>query len=296
VRILVTGASGMLGSTLSIDLSKNHKVFATGNSNIFLPVQYKKFDLSSESYFELIEWAQPELIIHCAAITDGRYCNENIQEAFSINGFSTFKLLKYTDKSVKIIYISSDAVYRSGITMADENSCLGPESVYGKSKEMGEFFLKNSEREYLILRTTIVGVNYFSSKSSFVEWIIQSAKSNQPIGLFDDVLFSPISIWDFIAEVQFLIDNYIFKGNIFNLCGSEAISKYNFGKLLLNKMTLNSNCISKSKIENYTERSGRSKDQTLNTSLYQNTFNRNLPDINQTLISISRNYKNEKRH
>ena len=281
----------MLGSSLCIELSKSHKVFATGNSNVVLPVEYKKFDLLTENYDELIEWSQPELIVHCAALTDGRYCNENIQEAFSINGFSTLKLLNSTDKSVKIIYVSSDAVYKSEINMAKELDCLGANSVYGKSKEIGEFFLKNSGRQYLILRTTIVGLNHLSNKSSFVEWIIESGKLNNPIGLFEDVLFSPISIWEFIDEIKFLIDNDLIDGQIFNLSGTEVISKYHFGKLLSKEMAINSDFISKTNIQDFTERSGRSQDQTLNSSLYQKTFKRNLPDINKTLFSISRNFK-----
>ena len=67
----------MLGSTLAIELSRNHKVYGTGNSDITLPIDYRVFDLSNESYKELIDWSQPELIIHCAAITNGNYCKEN---------------------------------------------------------------------------------------------------------------------------------------------------------------------------------------------------------------------------
>ena len=88
-RILVTGASGMLGSTLAIDLSKSHKVFASGNSNMNFPVNYKIFDLSNESYKELIDWSKPELIIHCAALTNGNFCQNNPFDAFNINGYAT---------------------------------------------------------------------------------------------------------------------------------------------------------------------------------------------------------------
>ena len=46
-RILVTGASGMLGSSLADELSKNYKVFGTGSSKISLPIDYKVFDLKT---------------------------------------------------------------------------------------------------------------------------------------------------------------------------------------------------------------------------------------------------------
>ena len=118
MRILVTGASGMLGSTLAVELSRKHEVFGTGSSDISLPIDYRIFDLSNGSYDELINWSQPELIIHCAAITNGNYCQGNPLKAFEINGVSVKKFLNATNNKTKIIYISTDAVFPSSIHLA----------------------------------------------------------------------------------------------------------------------------------------------------------------------------------
>ena len=120
-RILITGASGMLGSNLALALSKKHKVFGNGGSKILLPFDYRVFDLSDKSYKKLIDWSKPDLIIHCAAITDVNYCQQNSLDAYTINGFSMEKLISSTDKNVKIIYISTDAVFPSNIHMAPAN-------------------------------------------------------------------------------------------------------------------------------------------------------------------------------
>ena len=156
MRILITGASGMLGSSLAVELSKKHKVFGTGNSHISIPVDYRIFDLSNDSYDELIEWCRPELIIHCAAITNGNFCQSNPFDAFNINGFSVRKLINATDEKVKFIYISTDSVFPSKLSFAKENDFTAPETIYGKSKELGEFFLLNSSRNFLIIRTIIL--------------------------------------------------------------------------------------------------------------------------------------------
>ena len=169
MRILVTGVSGMLGSSLALELSRKHKIFGTGNSEMLLPIDYRVFDLANESYKELIDWSQPELIIHCAALTNGNYCQNNPLEALNINGCTTKKLLDATEGFVKIIYISTDAVFSSRLHMAKEIDSPSPENIYGKSKELGEFFLLNSNRDYLILRTTIVGLNVYRDKKGFVE-------------------------------------------------------------------------------------------------------------------------------
>ena len=290
-RILITGASGMLGSSLAVALSKKHKVFGTGNSKMSLLTNYKKFDLSSGSYKELIDWSRPELIIHCAALINGNYCEKNYKDAFNINSYSIKNLIDSSEDHVKIIYISTDAVFSSKLHMAVENDCTAPDNVYGKTKELGEFFLINSGRDYLVLRTTIVGNNINNSNGKgFVEWILKSVKNKQEVTLFSDVLFNPISIWDFIEEIIFLIESDSFYSNIFHLCGIESVTKYDFGIELIKEYKLNEDFIIKSKITQYIDRAKRSNDQTMDCSKYINLTKRKLPELSKTIKSIKLNY------
>ena len=289
MRILVTGVSGMLGSSLALDLSSKHKVFGTGNSEMSLPIEYKIFDLSNESYKKLIDWSDPELIIHCAALTNGKYCQDNPLDSFNLNGCTTKKLIDYSGDHVKIIYISTDAVFSSSLHMAKEVDCTSPENLYGKSKELGEFFLLNSKRDYLILRTTIVGLNSHRKKEGFIEWILNSVKSEKKISLFDDVLFTPISIWDFILEINFLIDQNSYESKILHLAGDEVSTKYEFGKSLVQELSLDLSYIKRGYISKFSERAKRSNDQTLDCSFYQEKFNRKLPKLRDTIKTIKKN-------
>lgn len=286
----------MLGSSLAIDLEKKFQIFTTGSSKIKNSVfkNYFQFDLKKEDYTDLINWAKPEIIIHCAALTDGNECQNDPHSAIVVNGLSLQRFLKYTNSSVKIIYISTDAVFGNNNFLSKEADYLNPENVYGKSKELGEFFLKNSGRNYCILRTTIVGLNLFKSKKeSFVEWIIRSSVDSHEIGLFDDVLFSPISIWDLSNEINDIIISKNVKG-IYHLTGSEVTSKYKFGISLLKELKLNTKKIQKKSILSFEERAGRAMDQSLDTNLYERTFDRNLPSIEETIKSIKNNINNEK--
>lgn len=289
MRILITGVSGMLGSTLAVELSKNHKVFGTGNSDMFLPIDYKIFDLSNESFEELIDWSKPELIIHCAAVTNGNQCQNSPLEAFNINGFASKKFISATNDNVKIIYISTDAVFSSNLHMAKEIDVPFPENIYGKSKELGEFFLLNSNRNCIIIRTTIIGLNNYRDKGGFVEWILNSVKMKETINLFDDVLFTPISIWDLISEIVFLIDQDFYGSKIFHISGVEAKTKYEFAKLLIEELSLDTKYIKKGYISKYTDRAKRSNDQSLDSSLYQEKFKRKLPNFSETIKTIKKN-------
>ena len=292
MRILVTGASGMLGSTLAIGLSKKHKVFGTGSSDISLPINYRIFDLSNDSYKELIDWSQPELIIHCAAITNGNYCQQYPLKAFEINGVSIQKFLNDTNKKVKIIYISTDAVFPSSIHLAKELDCVSPENVYGKSKELGEFFLKTSiDRSYTIIRTTIFGLNLNTNKTGFAEWIINTAKERKELGLFTDVLFTPISIWDLVNEISFLIDTDNINSESLHIAG-ELCTKFEFGYRLLDKLNISTKTLSKSLISSFKDRAKRSNDQSLDSSYYSEKYQRELISLDQTILKLKEHYEN----
>ncbi len=291
-RILITGASGMLGMTLAKQMSKNYTVYATGNSveldhnfDNYLP-----FDFRSDDYKEIIDWSKPDIVIHCGALTNGNYCKENPDEAFSINGLSLYRFIKATDKRVKFIYISTDAVFPSELHLAKELDCVSPENVYGKSKELGEFFLLNSDREYTIIRTTIVGLNYNKSKQGFIEWIINSIKSKKEISLFDDVHFTPISIWHLCNEISYLIKNDEINSEILHICGSENCTKYEFGIALLKAFKLDVVNVGRGSILQFKDRAKRCTDQTLNCLKYQEKYKRQLPDIKETIEIIKNKY------
>jgi dTDP-4-dehydrorhamnose reductase len=291
LNLLITGATGMLGATLVNEFRDKFNVFATGNSDYKdSQVSYKMFDLRSESYSELIEWSSPDLIIHCAAITDSNFCENNPRDAFDLNGISVQKLLNSTEDNVKVIYISTDAVFHEATHLATEKDFVSPENVYGKSKEIGEFFLQSStNRKYTIIRTTIVGYNILRQGKSFVEWIINSALKNQNIGLFEDVLFSPISIWHLAEEIRFIIENDIDCSTL-HISGTSC-SKYEFGKALLISLGLDENIVSPTSINTMNTRSNRSCDQTIDSTYYQKTFIRKLPSIKETIENIKIHYE-----
>lgn len=295
-RILITGATGMLGATLVKVFQNTFEVFATGSQEKGLSYfrNYKSFDLSQESYRELMDWAKPEIIIHCAALTNGNYCENNPEIAFSVNGIALKRILASTNKDVKVIYISTDAVFPSELHMAKEGDCTSPQSVYGKSKEIGEFYLKNSTRDYKIVRTTIVGYNENDLKQGFVEWIVNSSKSKEEISLFDDVIFTPITIWHLAEALLSIIDNFhTIKKKTIHVAGNESSTKYEFGIKLLEALNLPTDTVKRGKIEYFIDRAKRSNDQTLNCQYIQETLNMKLPNLASTIENLKENYKDE---
>jgi dTDP-4-dehydrorhamnose reductase len=291
MRVLVTGGSGMLGATLVKELTKDYEVFSTGSSEFDQsPKYYKTFNLNTENVDDLIQWSNPDVIILCGAITNGNYCDQNPNEAFQVNGISVRNFINSTLEKVKFIYISSDAVFPSKLKLAKETDVPYPDNVYGKSKEFGEFFLLNSNREFTIIRTTIVGLNINSNKSGFVEWIINSSVNKESISLFDDVVFNPITIWDLSKEISFLIKQPKLTDRILHISSREVVTKYKFGKELLKRINLSFDNVNRGRITEFVNRAKRCNDQSLDCNFYQEKYNRSLPNLEETVKSIKAHY------
>jgi len=106
MKILITGATGMLGSYLIKYLRKQYEVYATGRTKCeSLGVPYMPFDLSDGDYRLLINWSNPDLIIHSGALTNGNYCQNNPEETFKVNALSVQKIIEETEDKVKIMYM-----------------------------------------------------------------------------------------------------------------------------------------------------------------------------------------------
>jgi len=292
--ILITGASGMLGAFLVSKWQKKYRVYATGNSNFEgnQAERYKIFDLKKRNYKELSDWVKPDYIIHCAAITSHEECVRDSKKAFLINSESVKKLLKAFKRS-KIFFISTDAVFPLGSHMATEKSKIRPATIYGKTKKIAEGYLLKSKRENCVIRTTIVGKNINKNKISFVDRIYGSLRKKKSINLFEDVIFTPISILSFANHLQILIESKKKLPKIVHITGSESISKFDFGLKFCKIMNLDCKKINKARLEDQKSIIKRSYDQSLNVSLFENIFKKKLPNIKNTMKELKILFTNE---
>ena len=114
-------------------------VFSTSRSSNEKGVRgnHLVFDLLKESYLPLLDWSNPDVIIHCAAMTNIDECEKNHGLADQVNTASVmrfFDAMKSKNPKSKLLFISSDAVKREGQPMATESCHTGPLNYYGKTK------------------------------------------------------------------------------------------------------------------------------------------------------------------
>lgn len=285
-RILITGAAGMLGRVLCEYFSKSpgYQVSATARRSIpAFDVPMMVFDLSSHDYTPLINWADPDLIIHCAAITDMDYCQNNPEEAFDINAHSVSRILNVGHRA-RIIFISSDAVFGNEPSLPNEENETAPISIYGMSKQQGERYIIAAGLPHCSVRTTIVGYQPIQERTSFVDFVLRSYEMGKTISLFEDNIFTPISVWDFAAELEWICNNET--PSLLNVAGSEPVSKYRFGLQLLTTMGFSTEKVTPVTMSEKVFKAPRCLDQTLGTNAMALRRRKVLPNVKQTIKSL----------
>ena len=204
--MLITGANGMLGKTLS-------RIFP----DAVLLKGKKDLDLTNtsevEKYFSDKNF---DIIIHCAAFTNLEYC-ENHPKASRVIHSEVVDI--FSRHCYKLIYISTNP----------SNSIKN----YYLTKHEGEIRTLLNGKRNLVIKTNIYG------KGGLVDWAVNELKNNKNIKGYNEVHFNAIHVQQL---ANFIKDNLHLKGRI-NIAGDSIISKYEFLVMVSNYLGLDMSLI-----------------------------------------------------
>jgi dTDP-4-dehydrorhamnose reductase len=291
MKIGITGASGMLGSAIVSLISKSHQVLATSRSKGLdvKGVEWDCFDLTNFKLLNLwLEKSKPDMVIHCAAIVDINFCEDNIVLANALHVETTKIIANYLKtNNGRLIYISTDSVFdgkKKGYY--NETDKANPLNVYAKTKLMGEKYTQLLERG-LVLRTNIIGLKK-KNNNSLVGWILQGLKNNIPLNLFHDVYFSPIAVDKLSLIIKKIIDNPIY--GLYNCASRDSVSKYEFGKKMSEIFKLSDLKINRVSIDFMKFKATRPKNMALDISKISSDLSHDIPDVQDSIKFIKNQF------
>lgn len=158
MRIFITGGSGHLGQELIRCLSKEHNVYA--------PLKEKCDILYPIRLDSVIKEFQPDLVIHLAAFVDTFGCEADIPKALDINVLGTINVVQAClQVDCKLVYVSSEYVFRGDKGNYTVEDRLDPINVYGKTKAAAEYVVSVLPK-YQIIRAPFIKKVY---KDVFVD-------------------------------------------------------------------------------------------------------------------------------
>lgn len=232
MRILVTGASGFLGAWIckALIADSKHEVIAHslwGRLPNTLNVSHLKVDLCEETAVSrLFECANPDAVIHTAALSDPNFCEENPGLSKRINiEASRFIANECQRRDIGLVFTSTDLVFDGHMGAYSEIDAANPVNIYGRHKVEAETAIHWIQPQATIVRLPWmfgIGLTKCSPFSSYLKRL----KAKQVISGFIDEYRSPVSYPVAAAGIVKLLGQA--PGRLLHLGGPERVSRYEF--------------------------------------------------------------------
>jgi dTDP-4-dehydrorhamnose reductase len=146
-RIVITGGDGMLGTAF-------REIITSYTDNVILYSFGKKdFDVTNYDNVKKISILNPDIIIHCAAIVNADYCEDNIKEATDVKITGTKNIIELAKTcNAKVFYPQSFLIYDGKESPISEMTEPNPLGTYGKLKYRSELILRQEMENVLVVR------------------------------------------------------------------------------------------------------------------------------------------------
>lgn len=235
LKILITGAGGQLASQLE-SILKNGKSELGGLDKIYLACEIKyvtreELDISKLSdVINFVQEYEPDIIINCAAYTNVDKCETDFENAFKVNSIGSRNLAVAAQRmKSKLIHISTDYVFNGkGSVPFREYDLPDPVSVYGKTKLLGEQYIRENCSRYFIVRTAWL---YGLYGKNFVYTILKAAKEKGHLDVVNDQRGNPTNAEDLAYHILklALTEEY----GIYHCTGKGECSWYDFASKIV---------------------------------------------------------------
>jgi len=220
VKLLVTGAAGMLGRDVMLAAGNaGHDVVGYGRAEL---------DVTDPAALERrLELERPDVVINCAAWTDVDGAEAAEESAFAINGAGAGNVAAATAKvEARILHVSTDYVF-DGAKGAPyvESDQPAPLSAYGRTKLAGEEAVAAANKRHFIVRSAgLFGVG----GRNFVETMLQLAEARSEVTVVRDQVGSPTYTWHLAYGIVRLIEGIEY--GIHHMAAAGQCSWYEFAR------------------------------------------------------------------
>jgi len=287
-KVLVTGASGLLGANLVRYYAA--KADTTGwyatNPIAITSAKIEQVDITDHrTVSNALERIQPDTIVHCAAATNVEWCEQNPDQAKAINETATeFLAQKAKELNAKFVFTSTDSVFDGHSSKYAETDSPGPLNAYATGKVRSEKSVAGANPNALTIRSYFYGYSP-SGTRSLLEWVLVRAQSGDEVPGFTDSYFSPISVDDFADALDVAITNDI--TGLLHLGSSDRISKYNFAKIVMESYDCDMSLLKPITVDDLGLKADRARDTSLNIALLERIWGKSVPTVADGISRIA---------
>lgn len=227
MKILITGAGGMLGTDVVAELRSDFELSGIGlSSGAHLGIPYYEKDLCDLGEVNaVVDEEKPDLLMHFAAMTNVDLCETQKDDAWKANVDATKNVVSCANRlNIPVIFISTDFVF-DGESKKEysENESLNPLSYYGLTKARAEEYVREFAKAYVIFRVSWLFGRY---GKSFPRTILELAEKQQKFRVVSDQIGRPTYTKDVARALKTLLSG---NREIFHQIGRETFHLTNQG-------------------------------------------------------------------
>ena len=172
---------------------------------------------------------KPLAIIHCAALSRTKDCEQNPKQARRINVEATAHLAQLS-QNIPFIFLSSGEVFDGKTGWYRESDEPSPINVYGQTKWEAERIVLQNSRHTVVRIVLTAGTSQHGDRS-FVEEMCRVAKAGKDVTLYADEFRCPLPAGVIARVIWELVDRK--QPGLYHLGGSERLSRWEIGEVLL---------------------------------------------------------------
>jgi len=300
MHLLVLGANGLLGSNVvQAGLEKGWTVSGTYHSTApHFDIPLFELDIAdSSTASEIIESADPDSVVNCAAMTDVDGCEEHPDRAHDVNAQAPGEMAAHCSQAeCEFLHVSTDYVFdgKSRVSYSEGDS-VNPVQVYGQSKLDGEKAVREAMSEALITRLSFVyGVHRGTDElTGFPAWVRDQLRAENEIPLFTDQHITPSRAGHTASTLLELIEAEA--SGTYNVACRSCVSPYEFGAAICDRMGAAKSLLEEGSQSDIERTATRPAHTCLDVTKTQDQLGRRQPTLSVDLEAISDWFDSESR-
>jgi len=285
MKLLITGASGLLGINLAMETMHEHEVIGIDRGRLKSP----PFTISKANFFDknaflpALDSVKPDWVINCAALANLEECEKHPSQAKILNTDLPHDLaVVCAQRNIKFIHLSTDAVFdgiREGSPYTEEDE-PNPQSIYSQTKLDGEQAVLAANPDAIIARVNFFGWS-LGGRRSLGEFFVNNLSEGRNVNGFTDVVFCPMWVNHLAQTLIAMLEKNLH--GLYHVVGTQPMNKYQFGLEVARKFGLEESLIMPQSVEKSELTAKRSHNLWLSVHKLSTDLEHPLPDFSTGL-------------
>jgi dTDP-4-dehydrorhamnose reductase len=231
-KIYIAGCGGMLGEAFYTQFKNEYEIKCTDkdvNEEWLSFLDFRDFD----AYKKEVEEFKPDYLFHLGAYTDLEFCEQNADDTYATNTLAVENAVYLANSlDIPLLYISTAGIFDGEKELYDDWDQPNPLGVYARSKYMGERFVVENAKRYLICRAGWMMGSGPKKDKKFIQKLMQQLKDGKKeLFIVNDKDGTPTYTQDFAKTIKALIEKEYW--GLYNcVCGGQT-SRFEVAQELL---------------------------------------------------------------